>query len=208
MATTTPNNGWPVPTSTDLVKDGATAIEALGDAIDTTLGVYQASGLVKLNTTSFSSVSSVSFANDTFTTTYDNYRILFNVSASSGAANINFRMRASGTDDSANAYSYSGFQATAGSLIDNSAVSQTLAKLGEVNNLYVNFFYTSWDLFTPRLAVPTKYTSMTFGGSTAGAYEGHGLTGIHDVATAYDSLTVLASTGTITGSYSIYGYNK
>jgi hypothetical protein len=38
MATTTPLNGWPVPTSTDYVKDGATAIEALGDAIDTSVG--------------------------------------------------------------------------------------------------------------------------------------------------------------------------
>ncbi len=38
MATTTPNNGWPVPTSTDYVKDGATAIESLGDAIDTSVG--------------------------------------------------------------------------------------------------------------------------------------------------------------------------
>jgi len=37
MATTTPNFGWPVPTSTDLVKDGATAIEGLGDAIDASL---------------------------------------------------------------------------------------------------------------------------------------------------------------------------
>ena len=37
MATTTPNFGWPVPTSTDLVKDGATAIEALGDGIDASL---------------------------------------------------------------------------------------------------------------------------------------------------------------------------
>jgi len=34
MATTTPNNSWPVPTSTDLVSQGAVAIEALGDAID------------------------------------------------------------------------------------------------------------------------------------------------------------------------------
>ena len=38
MATTTPLNGWPVPTSTDYVKDGAVAIEALGDAIDTSVG--------------------------------------------------------------------------------------------------------------------------------------------------------------------------
>jgi hypothetical protein len=37
MATTTPNFGWPVPTSGDLVKNGATAIEALGDAIDASL---------------------------------------------------------------------------------------------------------------------------------------------------------------------------
>ena len=36
MATTTPNVGWPVPTSSDFVTDGATAIEALGDAIDAT----------------------------------------------------------------------------------------------------------------------------------------------------------------------------
>jgi hypothetical protein len=35
MATTTPTFGWQVPTSTDLVKDGAVAIETLGDSIDT-----------------------------------------------------------------------------------------------------------------------------------------------------------------------------
>lgn len=37
MPTTTPNYGWSVPVSTDLVKDGATAIELLGDSIDTSL---------------------------------------------------------------------------------------------------------------------------------------------------------------------------
>jgi hypothetical protein len=34
MATTTPNFGWDVPTSTDLVTNGAVAIETLGDQID------------------------------------------------------------------------------------------------------------------------------------------------------------------------------
>jgi hypothetical protein len=34
MATTTPQYGWSVPTSSDLVKNGATAIETLGDSID------------------------------------------------------------------------------------------------------------------------------------------------------------------------------
>jgi hypothetical protein len=37
MATTTPNFGWSVPTSTDLVTNGAVAIETLGDSIDTDL---------------------------------------------------------------------------------------------------------------------------------------------------------------------------
>jgi hypothetical protein len=37
MATITPNFGWSVPTSTDLVKDGAAAIETLGDSIDASM---------------------------------------------------------------------------------------------------------------------------------------------------------------------------
>ena len=37
MATTTPNYGWTVPTSSDLVKNGATAIETLGDSVDESL---------------------------------------------------------------------------------------------------------------------------------------------------------------------------
>lgn len=35
MATTTTNFGWTVPQSTDLVKDGATAISTLGSGVDT-----------------------------------------------------------------------------------------------------------------------------------------------------------------------------
>jgi hypothetical protein len=38
MATTTPNFGFDVPTSTDYVKDGALAIETLGDDIDERFG--------------------------------------------------------------------------------------------------------------------------------------------------------------------------
>jgi hypothetical protein len=46
MATTTPNYGWPVPTSSDLVKNGATAIEALGDAADATMATMVAKTIV------------------------------------------------------------------------------------------------------------------------------------------------------------------
>ena len=38
MATTTPIFGWTVPQSSDLVKDGATAISTLGDSVDSAMG--------------------------------------------------------------------------------------------------------------------------------------------------------------------------
>lgn len=38
MATTTTNNAWSIPTATDLVKNGYSAIATLGSAIDTSVG--------------------------------------------------------------------------------------------------------------------------------------------------------------------------
>ena len=101
MATTTPNYGWTVPTSTDLVKDGATAIETLGDAIDasmnTALGTKKA-GMVLLNTTSFSGVASFSFPASSFSATYDMYTIKIYATAVTTAA-LDFRLRAAGADN-------------------------------------------------------------------------------------------------------------
>ena len=66
MATTTPNYGWPVPTSTDYVKDGATAIEALGDAIDATV-FGLGGGMTLLSTTTLSGASvTISSINQTY----------------------------------------------------------------------------------------------------------------------------------------------
>ena len=201
MGTTT-KMAIPYPEATGLVKDGWEDMKDIATQVDAK------SGLVLLTTTTFSAVSSVSFANNTFTSNYDNYRILFNISSASAVSTITFRMRASGTDNTSSVYSYSGWQATAGSLANDSATSQSSAKLCEQANYYTNFVYTSWDLFAPYKAEPTKYTSTTFGGSTGGAYEGYGLAGVHDVNTAYDSATIISSTGTISGVYSTYGYNK
>jgi len=66
MATTTPNYGWPVPTSTDYVKDGATAIESLGDAIDATVyGLARIGQVVQAVKTDTFSMSSTTFADVT-----------------------------------------------------------------------------------------------------------------------------------------------
>jgi hypothetical protein len=87
MATTTPNYGWDVPTSTDYVKDGATAIESLGDDIDASLFSITGgknTGLVPITTQTFSNVSGVTVDN-VFNATYANYLIRASISTASGS---------------------------------------------------------------------------------------------------------------------------
>jgi hypothetical protein len=104
MGTTT-YNGWTYPESTDLVKDGATAIQTLADDIDTTLGVYASSGLTLINTTSFSAVSSQSF-DDVFSATYDNYKIFYRYLKATTTSDAQLRMRVSGADNTSANYKY------------------------------------------------------------------------------------------------------
>ena len=91
MATTTPNYGWPVPTSTDYVKDGATAIETLGDAIDATVF-----GLSKVETVlssgTFSAVSSVTLTN-VLSDTYKFYYLYMDVTGAAGGNAVNLQWR-------------------------------------------------------------------------------------------------------------------
>ena len=82
MATTTPNYLWSVPTSSDLVKNGATAIETLGDSVDASLwnsGYGQAGKNKALNGdfsiwqrgTTFNAAASSSFTADRYFPQYD-----------------------------------------------------------------------------------------------------------------------------------------
>ena len=215
MATTTPNYGWAVPTSTDLVKDGATAIETLGDAIDasmnTALGTKKA-GMVLLNTTSFSGVASQSI-NDVFSATYTNYKIVVEAENSgTGFVNFNMRMRVSGTDNSSSNYRWQqAYQA------DTSA-APTYA-FESSNGLTTNFLVGAFastagrSLTTIEMSNPfaTEYTALTFQGT---AYDqsgprGHNYIGAGNliVTTSYTGFTIIPSSNNITGSVSVYGYN-
>lgn len=104
MATTTPNYGWDVPTSTDYVKDGATAIETLGDDIDATL--FSVSGgknvaMVYLNTYTWSGTNALAIDN-IFTSTYDDYKIYVQFSAASAYAGVFANPRVSAADQTSN----------------------------------------------------------------------------------------------------------
>ena len=205
----TTNNNWPTPVATDLVKDGWEAIKDLGDAIDTTLGVYAPStpGLTLINTTSFSGVATQS-VNDVFTSSYRNYKILVNCNSSISGTNLFMRLRASGTD-SALSYYYGLAQTSAGgvsAVINGNNVSDGLflTRMRNAANLRTGVDVT---LFNPQIALETNYTVMcAFNDGTlvAGAAGG----GAHESAVSYTGFTLLGSSGNITGSVSVYGVNS
>jgi hypothetical protein len=204
MATTTPNYGWTVPTSTDLVKDGATAIETLGDAIDasmnTALGTKKA-GLVLLNTTSFSAVASQSI-NDVFSATYQNYLILGNLSGSTGNPG-DFRLRVSGADNSTNNYIRQTINAD----------STTLAAATQTSTLWTQFFvYSTADTSIFEAIITNPFATAKTGYFARSTQEGSSLKiqgGYHNVSSSFTGFTLLAQSGnTITGTVRVYGYNN
>jgi hypothetical protein len=208
MGTTT-NNGWTYPESTDLVKDGATAIETLATNIDTTLGVYATPMGVHLSTVSFSAVASQSI-NDVFSATYDNYKILMNFT-SSGQAAINMRLRVSGSDNSTSNY-HNHWQATSTSentYSGNSEVSQTSFRVSSSSGT-TSIKSLSFDFFAPFLSDRTMYLGLQNFSNTdkANGYAGGVQHGAFNDSTSFTGFTVIASSGSLTGSISVYAYNK
>ena len=207
MATVTTNYGFDIPQSSDLVKDGATAIATLGQDIDTAmntaLGTKKA-GMVLLNTTSFSAVSSFSLATNTFTSAYDNYRILIDLTGT-GNNVIRYRMRAAGTDDSTSNYDIQYVQGADTTSTIARFVNQNIGDIGYAGNSARNMLII--ELFSPALAQTTSLRSINNPGDASNIFF-RDYTSRHKVSSAFDSISIVAASGTITGTYSVYGYNK
>jgi hypothetical protein len=209
MATTTPNYGWTVPTSTDLVKDGATAIETLGDAIDasmnTALGTKKA-GMVLLNTTSFSAVASQSI-NDVFSTTYTNYKVIFNLSLSATTF-IGTRMRVSGTDNSSSQYVYTGPALTSGNTVENAYSNGLTTSFLEMVRVSVDTSGGVFDFQDPFETKNTLVTGLSIWNRSSTLINSMSYFGVLKNSTSYTGFTFFPNSGTMTGSVSVYGYNK
>lgn len=209
MATTT-NYGWTTPDDTDLVRNGADAIRDLGSAIDTSmntaLGTKKA-GLVLLNTTSFAAVSSVSLAADTFTTTYDNYRLLCSIQGSASSI-LNLRFRAAGADITTANYTY------VAQALDSTATANTLTGAAQTTN---QMFYTTIsprthfviDIFNPKATLTTNFSGSAWGLDNAAAELAlYRIGGHFNLTTSFDALSFYPTSGTVTGTYQIFGYNQ
>jgi hypothetical protein len=211
MATTTPNYGWPVPTSTDFVKDGATAIEALGDAIDATVFALPApvSGLNLISTAAFSGAVSHSFGSDAspiFTSTYRNYRVIIdNVKSTTSDQTLHFRLRANTTDLTSSVYDIQHLYALGGTIGGSRSSNQTSAFAGSITaDARTGTFV--FDITTPQLAIVKNIISSGVMFATGEGPRMHHFYSMINSAVAYNGFTIYAGTN-ISGQISIYGYD-
>ena len=207
MATTTPNYGWDVPTSTDYVKDGATAIETLGDDIDASLFSITGGknvGLVHINTTSFTTQSAVSL-NNVFTSAYTNYRIVFNVTAKTTNGFMALRFRASGADNSTTNYNHAGLLGrTTNTTANYGASGDTVGYVGFANAVPS---FTSLEIANPQAAQYTSFTTTGFGGDLSTWFNIIG-GGNFTTNAQFDGISLSAATGTISGTVQVFGYRN
>jgi len=138
-----------------------------------------------------------------FTAKYKNYKAIFNVSAQSTTLSYSLRFRTNGSSNSGATYNYvqvvipssSGLQTIA------AARTQTLAPI--VSATASPPVAISLEILEPNLVAPTFF----FGQNQASSANLDSVNGVFTASTAFDGISIIASTGTITGTYSIYGYN-
>jgi hypothetical protein len=213
MATITPAYSWPVPTSTDLVTNGATAIEALGDAIDasmnTALGTKKA-GMVLVNETSFTGVASQS-VNDVFSATYENYRIVFNMVSSNHTSQLGLRLRVAGIDNSSSEYDYAFVGHTpAGSSY--SGAGNPTTSFNQILRFTASGSLNTaghCDIFRPFETFKTVITSQTVYPNSSNSPQIQNYGGQIRVDTSYDGFSIITNNAstTLTGKIVVYAYN-
>jgi hypothetical protein len=173
--------------------------------VDTSFQTKASTGLVLLNTTTFSGVSSISLPADTFTSTYDTYLVILRCGVSQ-AAYMQGRLKASGADNTTSNYQ-SGWQGInfnggAASNDTGGAAGNIWSRIGYVNGAgEINIAYT---FHGPKL---TNRTFITFQQTRIDAI-GLAGGGVFNTTTSFDSASFIPSAGTITGSVSAYGYNQ
>lgn len=165
-------------------------------------------GLVYITGASFTTATSFSLPNNTFSATYRNYKLIVNITAVTSDSDFTMRMRASGTDDSNTSYQYAftGLRndATASNSTSGSASSWVV---GEQDSATVRYSL-NFDVMQPQVTAITSVIGTyhfvdkanTFTAARTGA-------GFFTATTQFDSLSFISSVASsITGIYRVYGY--
>jgi hypothetical protein len=159
-----------------------------------------ASGLTLITTQSFSTVSAVNLS-DIFSTTYDHYKIIMSLTAST-SSQITGRLRVSGADDTSANYDtqrLTGFNTTA------SAARVTSQTAWEISDYNGNQFAVDMMIYNPFRSIKTNAISQSTVESPPAYYLRSSL---FQQTTSFTGFSVIAASGTISGTMSVWGYSK
>jgi hypothetical protein len=147
-----------------------------------------------------SGVTSVSSTAATFSSTYTDYFLKIDATPT-GSNELFLRLRASGVDASGSNYLYN-FMRASGASVTGENDTTTSAVIDAAPNAGKKIIQV--EIFSPFEAAPTRFYSRMF--SVAGPRVM--VSGVsHSLSTSYDAFTILCSSN-ISGTYSIYGFNK
>jgi hypothetical protein len=157
--------------------------------------------LTLISAQTFTTASTVDFSN-TLSATYDHYVLQVTLSASADG-DLNFRYRVSGSDNTTTNYNYQ-----LGDLVGTSTniarlTGQTNGRLAGIQNGVRTSATTTF--YMPFASVNKNYTSQASVRTDATTYINQIYGGFND-STSFTGLTVYPSSGTITGSMRLYGY--
>ena len=172
-----------------------------------TVGPAAAAALVYITGASFTAQTAVSLPADTFSATYRNYRITYDITAAAGNTRIDSRLRAAGADITASNY------ATLTLGINSSNTASPITTVGG-NTWFLEYVQTATpyahitlDVYAPQVTAITKIGGYSVGADGGYVTAGHQINGFYAATTSADSLSI-NSASTITGSYKVYGYSN
>lgn len=150
----------------------------------------------------FSACATVSL-NGIFTSTYDNYLVLWKGTTSTSGVDVQVKLRLSGTDSSAS-YNFQRLDASGTTVSAARFTNQTTGMRAGISDTNISGF--AMYFFGPGIAARTVARSISAGANSGGYLEDFVST--HDVATAYDGATFYVSSGTVSGDLYVYGLRK
>ena len=180
-------------TDTDLVKsyNGTSWV---------TIGPTSGVGITLITAASFSAVTSVSLTASTFSTTYRNYKIIWQVDSTSANGNTTVRLRAAGADNTTNNYRQMETGITQSNTATNNAqdLQTTFQGFGQSCSM-------TFDCLSPQATAMTTLQGI-YTDSNTSSIIGRTLNSRFVATTSFDSLSFICSSGTFTGTYRVYGW--
>lgn len=191
----TANDSLNLPSHSTQHANANDAIEAIEGYLLTGAGK---SGFVHINTTSFSSQSTVN-VNNVFSSAYRDYKVVINA-ALSGTVSGSFQLRAGGSTTATNYNSASQKIIASGTASSFGSGVTTQWYFGDGTSK----IFTVYDITQPNVATTTYSTWLSHGNanSATSIYGG----GLQTDATQFDGFTIAVGAQNMTGTVTIYGY--